>query len=203
MKLQLKILVGTMLICLLSLGLQAQGRWIIKNANGASSKVVSGEKYYLRLDDNEYYLKYKYRKTGISLVWEKAASPNITFTKQGGGDIKCGDRVAIQIENARYLVYGEQTWGINLNWSDNPVYEWEIRSKDNKKGTSISTNEIVGLYNSRNTGFVVYCDRKGMPVVNLAWFSECHGGKRLPGALNELTTQDLIKIGTYVIPLVL
>lgn len=203
MKLQLKILVGTMLICLLSLGTQAQGRWIIKTADGASSKVVSGAKYYLRLDDNEYYLKYKYKKTGISLGWEKMDSPNITFTKQGGGEIKCGDRVAIKIENARYLVYGKQTWGINLNWSDNAVYEWEIRSKDNKKGTSISTNEIVGLYNSRNTGFVVYCDKKAMPVVNLGWFSECPDGYVYPLGLNKFTNDDFIKLGKYLLPLAL
>lgn len=206
MKIQSKIIFVTILTGLLSLGLNAQARWIITNGADSSSQLISGKKYYLKLNDNECYLKYRYKDYGISLGWEKMATHNITFSKEGGGTINCGDKVAIHIESARYLVYGKQKWGINLTWSEKPLYEWEIRNKENQKGSPILTNHLVGLYICQNTGFVVYCDRKGMPVVNLAWFSECPPATCTlfaPPEYQNKPKEDLVKIEQYLLPLYL
>jgi hypothetical protein len=44
------------------------------------------------------------------------------------GKINCGDKVALRVDKGSYLKYERRRWGINLVWSDVPVYEWEIRN---------------------------------------------------------------------------
>lgn len=168
--------------------MMAQAGWkIVSNSN---APVVSGKAYYLQVAENDKFLKYESRSYGINLKWGKTKSPNISFKKPGRSrQIRCGDRVAIYVKGGGYLAYKKRKYGINLTWSKKPVYQWEIRSVDNKKGAVIKPNTPVGLVNiveNKNKGdFMVYCRRKNMPVVNLGWYNDCTGGSRLPGKLNK------------------
>ena len=169
----------------------AQAGW--KIIDSKNSVVVSGKPYYLQVDKNDFFLRYKSRDYGINLKWGKTDSPNITFYKSGRiRQINCGDKVAIHVKGGGYLKYQKRKWGINLVWSKTPVYQWELRSVDNKKGTPIRTNVLIGILNiveNKNQGdFMVYCQRKNLPVVNLAWYGDCSGGSRLPGKLNNFKT---------------
>ena len=183
-----------MLLALLFLGTAkstAQAGWRV--VSSSNETLVSGKAYYLQVAKNDFYLKNKSRKYGINLAWGKTDAPNITFKKAGRiRQINCGDKVAIHVAGGGYLRYEKRRWGINLKWSDTPVYQWEIRSVDNAKGTAIQTNTMVGLLNhveNKNKGdFMVYCKRKNLPVVNLAWFGDCSGGSRLPGKLNDYSS---------------
>ena len=181
-------------ICLFYLGIvqvSAQAGWRVLSSSNET--LISGKPYYLQVAKNEFFLRYKKRGYGINLKWGKTSSPNISFKKSGPNkSILCGDKVAIHVKGGGYLVYKKRRWGINLVWSKTPVYQWEVRTIDNAKGTAVKTNTMIGLLNhveNKNKGdFMVYCKRKNMPVVNLAWFGDCKGGARLPGKLNDYST---------------
>lgn len=206
MKSQFSLFIFIMIVALGSHQASAQAFWTL-TTDGQKTAIKSGNSYYLKVtksgDGNGYHLKYKKRSTGINLSWGKEASPNIRIEKQGGGTIKCGDKVAIHVKNGGYIKYEQRKWGINIVWSTPAVYEWEIRSLDNKVGSTLNTDVRVGLYNTKNQQFMVYCNRVGSNTVNLAWFGDCHGGIRLPGALNDITKEEIISLGKYLLPLVL
>ncbi|MBL7831561.1 MAG: hypothetical protein JNK41_11075 [Saprospiraceae bacterium] len=177
------------LICAIvttSLSLSAQAGWIITNYAG-TSKLVSGTPYYLKDVENGWHLCYKKRDFGINLGWDKKSKPNFIFEKQGGGFITCGDAVAIKVVGGDgYLKYESREWGINLTWSKTPVYQWEIRSVDNQKGSKLVTETALGLLNTVEKDFMIHCERTGVPVVDLGWFKDCADGSRWPGATNAL-----------------
>lgn len=162
--------------------ISAQAIWRIHSQTGG---VFSDSPSYLQVIENESYLTYQKRPSGINLGWGKSSKPNIQFVKAGMGVIKCGDRIALYVTGGGYVKYEKRPTGINLVWSKEPVYEWELRSVDNVKGGSLSI-DAVGLYNATANDFVVYCNRKNMPVVNLAWLGDCLDGVRLPGIINDL-----------------
>lgn len=205
MKLQISIfafVLSTVFCCNLANG---QAFWTF-TTYGSPSNLTSGSSYYLKVvrkgKGNGNHLTYKKRRTGINLSWGKQAAPNIRIEKEGGGIIKCGDKVAIHVKNGGYIKYEKRNFGINIVWSTPPVYEWEIRSLDNKPGSALTTESRVGLYNTRNKEFMVFCNRVASNTVNLTWFSDCKKGIRLPGQLNDVTADDLVKIGMYVLPLI-
>jgi len=72
-----------------------------------------------------------------------------------------------------------QKAGINLGWSAEPVYEWELRKQDNKDGGDVIQDIHCALYSVKAKDFVVYCKRGG-DVINLAWLSDCFHGIRPP-----------------------
>lgn len=176
----------------------AQAEWKII---GPDENVVSGKSYYLQVALNDLHLTYKKRRDpGINLGWNKESEPNFKFLIEGGGQIKSGDKVAIYVGNMtgpeKYLLYKVRDNGINLSWSSTPVYEWELRDLDNKKGNPIKTNSNIGIVNNIEKGgqgdFLVYCHRKYSRTVNLAWFNDCSGGYRLPGKLNDGQIKELV-----------
>lgn len=170
----------------------AQADWEIE---GDGESLQSSKPYYLKVKSNGKFLKYQSRDDkGINLGWGKTDKPYIKFIKAGGGEIKNGDKIAIfmgdQTGSKKYLKYEVRTHGINLSWSAVPVYEWELRDLENKIGNTIKTNTTIGIVNwveRKNQGdFIMYCERKLSPTVNLAWFGDCADGKRYPGKLNNI-----------------
>lgn len=170
-----------------SIELSAQASW--KIIDNDYSVLVSGKPYYLQAHYNDFFLKYKSQDYGINLKWGRTDFPNIIFHKSGGlKEINCGDKVAIYVNGGGYLKYKEEKSGMNLEWSKTPVYEWELRSEENKKGAPIRTNSLVGILNlieNKNQGnFMVYYPQKNSPVVNLGWFGGTTDEVKLPSNLN-------------------
>ncbi len=155
-------------------------------ATSSSQQLVSGTMYYLKIEANSYHLRYEERKFGINLGWKKEEAANIKFEKQGGGKINCGDKIAIHVKGGGYLKYEKREWGINLVWSSTPIYEWELRTSENKKGTPVMSSTKIGIYNSVENDFMGYCIRVATPTINLGWSKDCGGGWRLPGKTNEV-----------------
>ncbi|MGB4839415.1 MAG: hypothetical protein WBP08_10505 [Saprospiraceae bacterium] len=187
-----------------SLLLNSQAGWILTDYKGQKS-LQSDQKVYFKAKNNGYHLAYKKRKFGINLGWGKTTNPNITIKGQTGGKIKVGDKIAIKIDGGEYIKYEKREWGINIVWTKDPAYEWELRNVKNEKGADLNTDELIGLYNSNEkcNEFVVFCDRKGSPTVNLGWASDCSNGIRWPGKLNDITKSDLVKVGKFLLPLAL
>lgn len=151
----------------------SQAGWRI--LSDSNTPVVSDNLYHLQDIVKKYHLKYQSRNKGINLGWGKTSYPNIKFVSEGGGEIKCGDKIAIYVENGGFLMYKQRPHGINLVWSKTPIYEWELRNVDNKKGTAINTNEDIGIYNKVEDDFARYCVRV-KDVINISWSKDCCDG---------------------------
>ena len=66
-----------------------------------------------------------------------------------------------------YVKFQSREYGINLDWSASPSYEWVL------KGAVVGTvgSAPVGLFNTRQNDFVVFCHLEyGTP---LRWARDC------------------------------
>ena len=120
------------------------------------------EKCYLINAKLSKTLAYKKTKKGISLVFValKKTPLNIIFKDTNhDGLLDTNDVMAIQVIDGAYLKYEAREYGINIVWSQTPVYEWTI-SSDDKSVLSIQNNkksEAVGVIHSWLTLIFFYC----------------------------------------------
>ena len=134
---------------------------------------------------------------GINLVWDSSTDlGNFTIESSGtaaGSPIKYGDRVAISIQgiNTPYLRYNKRDIGINLNWSDSPIYEWIVAG--GPKGEVIKTKTQVALFNTVEKDFLIYAERGGK-AINLRWYIDRNEG----GYINAATRAALKKSFVYL-----
>lgn len=136
---------------------------------------------------NNSYVKYGSRTFGINLVWG-SSSAQWTFMPRAPPNTRDHRRrpmvqnepVAIYNSVKRaYLVYGSQTWGVNLTWSRNPVYEWRVET-DARTGRA-------SLYNTDARDYVVYGERSF--GINLRWLKDVQreAAQNAPGSLHDAT----------------
>ncbi|MDW5598751.1 hypothetical protein VSS74_30610 [Conexibacter stalactiti] len=127
--------------------------------------------YSLKNLINNSYVRYGSRTFGINLVWGSSSSqwsfmpapprPNVRDHRKR--PMVPGEKVAVyNSSNRSYLVYGSQTWGINLKWSKTPVYQWRVE-------TDPATG-YASLYNSSAGDYVVYGERP--QGINLRWLKD-------------------------------
>jgi hypothetical protein len=161
--------------------LEDQFDWTAKPVSG--SQIISETPVLLRNVTEDKCFSYGEREYGINLVWGNCTNPNVTFVREAGpGSIHYGELVAMRITNADasnpkvgngYLRYQKREYGINLVWSNTPVYEWILRSPDGPQldGKVVDPNLRVGLWNEVEPDFLLYCERsKG---INLRWKTDC------------------------------
>jgi hypothetical protein len=121
---------------------------------------------------NDGILGYQSRYLGINLGWVSRNGPgNWTFSRANASDmqpIREGEAVALRNATGGYVYYGQRTWGINLNWSTTPRYEWTV----SKQGG------LFALHNEAIHDFVVY-GRRAIGV-NLCWAQDLTFGVCLP-----------------------
>jgi hypothetical protein len=112
------------------------------------------------------YLQWEDQTFGINLGWTDDASAATSvrvsrwfFTRSDTTHpIRYGDKLAIGNGGSpSYIRYAERTWGINLDWSDTPRYEWKILGK--KKGVAVRSNDAVSIYNTVTKQPLIYFDR--------------------------------------------
>lgn len=73
---------------------------------------------------------------------------------------RSGDAYAIFVDGGGYLRRWSRDYGINLVWSQTPIYEWTVRSFGQISGG-------VGLFNEAQQDYVVYCLRTY--GLNIGW----------------------------------
>jgi hypothetical protein len=159
--------------------------WMLLSAGAQTS----GQGFALKNLDSGQCLNSKGR-TGVDLGWQGCdGNTDAAFVKQGGGQIKCGDTVALRIDGRHYY-YSKQTFGINItdtrNANDSNIYQWKIVCD----GTGpVPLNTPVGLFNTKENDYLV----GGMRLVgvNLIWNkdgrtvpqqSPKHGGRNIRSA---------------------
>jgi hypothetical protein len=122
---------------------------------------------------------------GINLVWDLSTDlGNFTIESYGtraGSPIKYGDVVAISIQGISqpYLRYEKREIGINLNWSDDPIYEWIVAG--GPEGEVVKTKTKVALLNTVEKDFLIYAPRGGN-AINLRWYIDRKKGGYLDAA---------------------
>lgn len=136
---------------------------------------------------NTSNVRYGERTFGINLVWGSysaqwtfmpQAPPNVRDHRRG--PLSADAKVAIYNSTKRaYLVYGSQTWGINLTWSRTPSYQWKVATDPSTGATS--------LYNTVNGDYVVYGERP--TGINLRWLKDVRRTEQqnAPGSLHDAT----------------
>lgn len=141
---------------------------------GSGLDVRSGQRYTLVNKTLKQSIRYgeRGRFGGINLVWDRSTNlGNFTIESKGpaGSPIKYGDRVAISIRGVStpYLRYEKRTFGINLNWSDRPIFEWIVLG--GPEGKIVNTKTRVALLNTVEKDFLIYAMRGGK-AINLRWY---------------------------------
>jgi hypothetical protein len=117
-------------------------------------------------------LIYHKRDWGINLGFgDPASSSNVKFHRQSGktDPLQFGEMFAINIRSGRWLYYAQRDYGINLNWSEEPKYEWRFDSANGQSG-AVPTLAQVGLYSSVEKDYLMYEVRDW--GVNLKWYKD-------------------------------
>jgi hypothetical protein len=138
-------------------------QWII-SPNGPLGEVLSSSNFG-HLPERHYslqntaprgpqtFLQWEHQTWGINLGWTDNAS-SVTekkvrrwfFAKEGDQHIHYGDFVALANGNQpSFLYYHPREFGINLEWSNHPHYEWMILGGPH--GTPVKTKDRVVLFN--------------------------------------------------------
>lgn len=146
-------------------------QWTILNPAGGVGEVRPGKRYLLKNSTNRHFLRYKRQGIagGINLGFTDDAEPSTAakaahweFVNPGRTPVKYDEPVAISCKDV-YLHYGHRTIGINLDWSDNPVYEWRLLG--GRPGTPVRTREYFSIFNELS--------EHGEPLI---WFERPLGG---------------------------
>jgi hypothetical protein len=121
------------------------------------------------------YVAYKKRLWGINLGWfETAANTGYPFQikhDRESGVLKYGDMVAIHVRRGGWLKFKNRIFGVNLGWSDTPVYRWKVSG--NTAGKYVLDGDKVALVYNLNPGVdsIIYC--KQTVGINLQWSKDC------------------------------
>jgi hypothetical protein len=103
---------------------------------------------------------------GVDLNW---SSPPALWKieAQGGPQLMGGQAVALRVWGGGWLKYGHETWGVDLQLSDTPSYEWYLLAGTPGRPIDGST---FALWNSAANDYLVYGDETF--GVNLNWYQK-------------------------------
>lgn len=128
-------------------------QWRLLNLSGPSTDIRPGKRFLLKNSTNRHFLHYKKQGTfgGINLGFTDDAEPSTAakvvqweLVNQKRTPVKYDEPVALRCRDG-YLRYGQRDVGINLHWSDNPVYEWRLLG--GPRGTAVKTGTPFALLN--------------------------------------------------------
>jgi hypothetical protein len=129
-------------------------QWTILNPGGGEVDVRPGTRYLLKNSTNRHFLQHKKQRFGINLGFSDDADPSTAakvvhweFVNERRTLINYDEPVAIRCEDG-YLGYGPRTIGINLDWSDNPAFEWRLLG--GRPGTPVRTREYFSIFNQHS-----------------------------------------------------
>jgi hypothetical protein len=149
---------------------------------------------------------YGSQEYGINLVWDDPdpTSPSIRFLPLSGATtpITYGERVAIHVRGGGYLRYGEREYGINLKWSDSPVYEWRLRGDSPPNNTPIDITNSVGLFNTVSSDYLFYDPRRH--GINLKWLRDKgkHNSKPWYESVTDAASGFFSELGNFFYELI-
>jgi hypothetical protein len=125
--------------------------------------------YNLKNKNIRRYLQHEKQTWGINLGWTDDGS-NETGNKVARWffvrketntlPIRFGETIALgNGENPSFIRYEQRTVGVNLGWSDTPVFEWKLLG--GRVGEPVNTQEWIAIFNEKSEGgeCLIYFDR--------------------------------------------
>jgi hypothetical protein len=113
------------------------------------------------------FLQWEEQTFGINLGWTSDAEPTTAvrvsrwfFTRlaDDSSPIRYGQSVALGYGiSPSYIYYEERTFGINLNWSSTPRFDWKLLG--GKSGQEVRSGDWLALYNQTARDCLIYFDR--------------------------------------------
>jgi hypothetical protein len=103
--------------------------------------------------------------------------------QSGSGTVTYGEPVALRVKGGGYLKYSKRTVGINLAWSNTPVYEWRIAG--GTPGQTVSLDAPFALLNDVEHDALIYGSRPA--GINLVWLKD-YGKSTLNRVLGQVYT---------------
>lgn len=127
--------------------------------------------YNLFCRSNEKYLTWEKQTLGVNLGYEGTGKERKIHLRTPDGkerQVMSGEQIAFGIGgDPAFLMYAERTVGINLEWSEKPLFEWRIYAHGGPLGVAIPTGSFVSIVNEKvkpNPDFLIYMDRPGADV---------------------------------------
>jgi hypothetical protein len=137
------------------------------------------------------FLQSETQTAGINLGWTDDAGPATAakvarwfFVRNGvgGGPLTYGETVAIGVGRKPSFIRNQhRTVGIDLDWSDTPVFEWKLAG--GPAGQAIDPNQYLAIYNDKAGEFLIFFDRTA--GADIGWPSSKTWGDQLKGELLE------------------
>lgn len=103
-------------------------------------------------------------KVSSVMVRKKVVPPSPTALK-----FEYKKKVALFMPGHGYVKYQVRDKGINLGWSDSPVFEWEVQGDGNPSG-KVQTGKLFRLYNHVEKDYLVYAVRDN--GIHLRWLKD-------------------------------
>jgi hypothetical protein len=147
-------------------------------AGSKGRPILSGNQYRLVNFVAKAGIKRQKRTIAANLGWLSSNSGafNVRIKRQAGdGQIRYGDRVALELKSYGWLRYKKQSRGINISDdNNNPHYIWSIQG--GKRGTKLVAGMPFALHNSKLRTQMIHCKRTW--GIDLGWSkkSKCGGG---------------------------
>ena len=153
----------------------------------------SARNYNLKGSAIRKYLQYEKQPFGINLGWtddgsnETGDKVSRWFFDRGGNSespIKFGEEIAIGYgKSPSFIHYDNRRIGINLSWSDEPVFEWKLLG--GKIGEPVHTQEWIAIFNGKSKECLIYFDRDAGG--DIGWPSSQTWGEALRDLAGEIT----------------
>jgi hypothetical protein len=127
-------------------------------------------------------LLYGDRTWGVNLTWGDSSLWRVEA--QGGPHLMKGQAVALKVWGGGWLKYGNQTFGVDLQLSDTPVYEWYAigsqgsASERSFAGYSLTDGGTFALWNSSAQAYLVAGDQTW--GIGLKWYRVGGGSQPTP-----------------------
>lgn len=113
------------------------------------------------------FLQWEEQTFGINLGWTSDAEPATAvrvsrwfFTRPAddSSPIRYGQSVALGYGiSPSYIYYAERTFGINLDWSSTPRFDWKLLG--GKIGEEVRSGDLLALYSQTAQDCLIYFDR--------------------------------------------
>jgi hypothetical protein len=158
-------------------------QWTI-SPNGPAGQILpkpvfagpADRNYSLKCEDGpQTFLYWKEQTFGFNIEWterpDAATEQKVRrwfFHKQGSGPVGYGDLIALGYgESPSFVRYENRTFGINLQWVDDPAFEWKILG--GKIGEPVQTQNQVAIFNTKT----IEASPDGEPLI---YFDRTVGG---------------------------
>lgn len=113
------------------------------------------------------FLQWEKQTFGINLGWTDDASPEtavrvsrwfFTSASDKAEPVRYGESIALGYgKTPSYIHHAERSVGINLDWSDNPRFEWKLLG--GPRGQAVRSGEWLAIYNTRAGDCLIDFDR--------------------------------------------